>query len=768
LLFLPKLTLPGHWRRWFWLLGLCWCLPVWADTVSLTLNQAEFSLSGTSSVQNVALPDTWAQRGLPVRGSGRYVLHVQLQQLPTQPWILQFDRLAPRYRIHLNGHFIGSDASTSVEPPLLAPQPTSLQIAPDFLLLGDNKIDIEVSYGSLAGLSVARLGAASQLMPGYHRQQLVHQRLPLLLNVAGTALALFMLLIWWRRPSERILGGFGAFWAIASIRNVSYYINEMPLPVPLADWLYFASQVVGTVLLGRFAMALSGLWLRGYSLVLMVTGAVLLPLGVWATWINELGLARTLAYPVLMTLLLPALGMMVRSALKLHTGLQLALAAGLTLVVGSALHDYLYLRGVMPVTDGFWLPYMVPITLSVFAWTLIERMVDALHHEQMLNAELESRVEQRTLALQQANAAKSRFLASASHDLRQPVVAIGLMVGLLREQIRVPTLREMIDRVDEAVASMETLLAGLLDLSRLESGTVQPRRERVALQTLFDAIDAHEFEAARSKGLDLRFRPTRLAVLSDPLLLEQILRNLVSNALRYTDRGGVLVCARRRNGQVLLQVWDTGRGIPEEKQAAVFEEFVQLGNRARDSRLGLGLGLAIVRRATDLLGHPIRLRSRLARGTCFSIELPRTEAVRMVAVPVPLSGQPLTGRRILLVEDDSAAREALATRLEHWGAEVTACDGLISLRATLTTLAQSPHLLITDQRLPSGSGLSAIAHVRQHHPQTAALVVTGNTAPNELAVLAASGVPVLNKPFRSDVLLAAIYQLLELQTSTPA
>jgi signal transduction histidine kinase/ActR/RegA family two-component response regulator len=752
------------WRwlcRWIGLFSLMACQSaVWADT-PLVLHNAAFTLSGSTDTQTVSLPDTWAQRGLPVRGRGVYVLEARLNQLPTEPWVLQFNRIAPRYRIVLNGHLLGSDSSTNDKPTIVTPQPIKLQVLPEFLRPGLNRIEIEVSYSLVAGLSVVRLGPATELLPPHRQQMLLSQTLPLVLNVAGAALALFMLLIWWRRPSEQILGGFGAFWAIASVRNVSYYINELPMPVQLVDWLYFASQVLNTMLLGRFAMALSGMWLRGYSLALLLTGAVLLPLGVWAAWIDQLSLARTLAYPVLMTLLVPALVMMLRSSLKLGAHLQLALATGLALVVGSALHDHLYMRGVVPVTSLFWLPYAVPLTLSVFAWTLIERLVEALRHEQQLNAELETRVQQRTQALQQANAAKSRFLASASHDLRQPVVAIGLMVGLLREQIRTPALREMVDRVDEAVASMETLLAGLLDLSRLESGTVQPRRERVMLQTLFDAIDAHEFQAARHKGLDLRFRPTRLAVLSDALLLEQILRNLVSNALRYTDHGGILVVARRRGTQVLLQVWDTGRGIPANQQAAVFEEFVQLGNRARDSRLGLGLGLAIVRRAANLLGHPIQLRSQPGRGSCFSIELPGTEPIQAASLRSLQPQQPLLGRRIVLVEDDSGAREALTARLQHWGAEVLACDGLPNLRETIANHPEPPDLLITDQRLPGGSGLAAIAHLRRLHPNTPALVVTGNTAAAELAVLSASGVPVLHKPFRSEALLDAIHQLLQ-------
>lgn len=743
------------------LIGLMLGIPAFAGAEPVHIIKAEFIPAGESvPAQSVTLPDTWAARGLPVQGHGFYRLRFDLNDLPDAAWALHFERLAPRYRMRLNGHLLDTDLSVSHDPPVLAPQPVLVMVPPEFLVRGTNHIDLQVGYSLLAGLAVVHVGAVAELLPAFQRQLFFSQTLPLVLNVGGAALALFMVLIWWKRRSEEVLGGFGAFWAIASIRNVSYYIHQLPLPVPVVDWLYFASQVVGTVLLGRFTMVLSGLVLPGYRLLLLLAGAVMLPLGVWAAWVGELALARLLAYPVLMSLLVPALFALLRSAIRLRGRLQITLAVGLVLVVGVALHDFLYLRGVMPVTDWFWLPYMVPLALGVFAWTLIERLVDALRQEQQLNIELERRVQERTLALQQANAAKTRFLASASHDLRQPVVAIGLMVGLLREQIRVPSMREMIDRVDEAVASMESLLAGLLDLSRLEAGTVQPRRERVALQHLFDAIGTHEAEVARHKRLQLRFRPTRLVVQSDPVLLEQILRNLVTNALRYTDRGGVLVAARQRGRAVLIQVWDTGRGIAINQQDLVFEEFVQVGDRGRDSREGMGLGLAIVRRASLLLGHVIRLRSVPGKGSCFSVEVPRIEGVAVSAPVAQMPREPLHGYCIVLVEDDQGAREALAARLEHWGAEVHACDGLPTLRELVAAGEVGPDLLITDQRLPGGSGLSAIAHMRQHHPQVPALVVTGNTAPAELAVLTASGLPVLHKPFRSEALLDAIHQLL--------
>jgi CheY-like chemotaxis protein len=374
-------------------------------------------------------------------------------------------------------------------------------------------------------------------------------------------------------------------------------------------------------------------------------------------------------------------------------------------------------------------------------------------------------VRERTEALAAAHAAKSRFLAAASHDLRQPVVTIGLLVGLLREQITVPALRSMVIKVDEAVAAMESLLAGLLDLLRLESGAMRARLQRVPLQALFDAVAVHESEAARRKGLVLRVRTTELAVHADPVLLEQIVRNLVSNAVRYTDTGRVRLAARLRvDGGVRIQVWDTGRGIAADKQAAVFEEFVQLDNPQRERTKGLGLGLAIVQRSAALLDAELQLRSVPGRGSCFSLSLPQAGPV---TAPVPVragDSRWLSGKRVVLVEDDAAVREALASRLTAWGAQVQAYDEPRSLRVALDALApgeRQAHLLITDWRLPGGTGLDVVTLARRRFGPLPALVITGNTEPAEIAKLEASGLPVLHKPFRADQLHAALAAVLD-------
>ena len=360
---------------------------------------------------------------------------------------------------------------------------------------------------------------------------------------------------------------------------------------------------------------------------------------------------------------------------------------------------------------------------------------------------------------QAALAAKTHFLASASHDLRQPVTTIGLLVGLVAEGVKEDRLKAMLARVTESVGALEDLLRGLLDLSRLDSGTVIPSIAPVKLGSLYASIGLHAQPVADAKGLRLRFRGDALGVRSDPVLLQQMLLNLVDNALRYTDRGGVLVSARQRGkGRVLLQVWDSGCGIALQDQQAVFEEFVQLGNAERDRRKGLGLGLAIVKRSAALLEHSLQLQSRPGRGSRFSIELPfePTAALTARTLLPPAEPRSLTGTLLWLLEDEPSVREALAARLVAWGAHVESFGRLAELEGGIARGLAAPHALLTDHRLPDGNGLQAIDRVRAHHGQIPALVLTGDTGPHELAQFRERGAQVLHKPFRHSELRALV------------
>jgi len=739
----------------------------------LRLTQALFALGPDGPWQPVALPDTWARRGVPRPATGWYRLRFDGPPAGADPadpmWALHGERVANHHRLWLNGallHDTLRDASDGVPPGRSQPVAVLVHLPPALLRPGDNWLMLQVDGGLRGGLSPLQLGPAPALEVVHRRQQWRAVALPQQLNLAAAGACLFALLLWWRRRSETAMGWFGLLGLLVSLRNQAYYLLNPGLPPALTSVLFFAAQVTTVTLLGLFAMSLTHRRPRTYRrLLLGGAGLMLAASAVASLWgPDRIDQVRAVAYPVLGALALPALALIARRVRAMRGGELAALLAALVVVMVAGAHDYRFQQGQLDIGEQWWLPFATPLMVLAFAVLMVGRVVQAMSQAELLNHTLEQRVRERTQALAAAHAAKSRFLAAASHDLRQPVVTIGLLVGLLREQVTAPALRSMVARVDEAVAAMESLLAGLLDLSRLEAGTVRVRPQRVPLQPLFDAVAVHEDEAARRKGLRLRVRPTRRAVWADPVLLEQIVRNLVSNAVRYTDAGGVLVAARpATGGRVRVQVWDTGRGIASAQQAAVFEEFVQLDNPQRERSQGLGLGLALVQRSAALLGAALALRSVPGRGSCFSLDLPAEDGPAPAPAPLHDTERWLAGQRVLLVEDDAAVRDALVSRLAAWGAEVQAHDGPGALRQALDALPPGAHrarLLVTDLRLPGGSGWDVVTLVRQRFGPLPVLVVTGNTAPADLAALAASGLAVLHKPFRADDLRAAIGQAL--------
>lgn len=796
---------PAHNRRMKWVRAACGAAPPWGPRPGLawigplllrlllawlagttgatawaqtqpapqTLVEAEFAPSPDGPWTRVALPDTWAQRQVARPAMGWYRWHMTLPAAPgggrVGPpdadgtlWALRADRLGSRHRLWLNGALL-HDSFGEDEVGRAQALPLLLQLPPALLRAGDNQMLLQVDGGLRAGLSPLRLGPATAMALEHRVYQNLTVALPQQLNLVAAGACGFALLMWWRRRSEAAMGWFGLLGLGVSLRNQAYYVVNPGLPPALTSALFFAMQVGTVVLLGVFAMSLTRRRPRGYRPLLLGGAALIALAGVGASLSGTVAIdrVRTVAYPLLGALALPALVLIAQRVRAMRGGELAALLASLVVVMVAGAHDYRFQQGHLAITEHWWLPLATPLMVLAFAVLMVGRLAQAMSQVEVLNLTLEQRVRERTHALATATAAKSRFLAAASHDLRQPVVTIGLLVGLLREQLLAPAQRHMVAKVDEAVAAMEALLARLLDLSRLDSGTVKVQARPLSLQPLFDAVAVHESEAARHKGLRLRVRPTALAVRADPALLEQILRNLVSNAVRYTDAGGVLLAARRAaDGRVRLQVWDSGRGIPADQQAAVFEEFVQLDNPQRDRAQGLGLGLAIVQRSADLMGATLGLRSVPGRGSCFSLLLPASTAPETgSAASVAPAPRWLAGRHLVLVDDDIAVREALGARLQAWGASVAAFDGPRALRAALDAMPpgqRQADLLITDLRLPGGSGFDVVALARRRFGQLPVLVVTGNTAPADIAALGESGLPVLHKPFRAEQLHAAI------------
>jgi signal transduction histidine kinase/CheY-like chemotaxis protein len=370
-----------------------------------------------------------------------------------------------------------------------------------------------------------------------------------------------------------------------------------------------------------------------------------------------------------------------------------------------------------------------------------------------------------------ANRAKTQFFAAASHDLRQPLHAMGLFAEALRqksERSGDPEVASLVNSINQSVDALEGLFGELLDLTRIDTGGVDVQPAPVRMKDLFARLRLHFEPVAFEKGLALSFHGEQRIAHSDPLLVERILRNLVSNAIRYTHDGGVLVACRPRNGKLLLQVWDSGPGIAQASLPRIFEEFYQVQGSAplaAHQKKGLGLGLAIVKRLADLLEAPLTVRSMVGHGTVFSLELPPGREPRTIAPPPSASraaslGITLTGRRIVVVEDEPAVREGLIVLLEAWGAVVEPLADFAAVQGWRADPSRvPPDLLIVDYRLPEGhTGIEALAALRARWPGLAlpAIVVTGSSLGGHEAEAGQHDFHLLIKPVLPNKLRAMI------------
>lgn len=363
---------------------------------------------------------------------------------------------------------------------------------------------------------------------------------------------------------------------------------------------------------------------------------------------------------------------------------------------------------------------------------------------------------------EQANAAKSKFLAAASHDLRQPIHAQGLFLDALSRTEQSAHQRELLASARAASEASGEMLNTLLDFSRIEAGVVKPLLQPFHLQPLLYKIENELAPLADEKRIVYRTRETHLAVQSDPALVELILRNLVSNAIRYTDCGGVLVACRKRGKHAALEVWDTGIGIAPAQQQEVFREFHQLGNPERDRHKGLGLGLAIAQGLAHTLGHELSLASTPQRGSVFRLALP------LAMTPLPAEQAELVqnktqllNARVLVIDDDDAVRAGMKHLLHDWGC---VCDTAESIEEALALVrAHAPDVIVSDYRLREHrTGVAAISALRELlGVDLPALLITGDTAPERLREAQASGIPLLHKPVASSQLYRGLVQVLE-------
>lgn len=364
-------------------------------------------------------------------------------------------------------------------------------------------------------------------------------------------------------------------------------------------------------------------------------------------------------------------------------------------------------------------------------------------------------------AAETANRSKDKYLAAASHDLLQPLNAARLLISTLRERPLPEAEKVLVERTHQALEGAEDLLTDLLDISRLDQAAVKPDVALYRLDELFGPLVSEFRTVADAAGLKLRARIADYAISTDLRLMTRILRNFLSNACRYTDEGRILLGARRRGDHLRLEVWDTGRGIAADRLQAIFLEFNQLDvGRAADRK---GVGLAIVERIAKILGYRVEVRSWPGRGSMFSIDVPIGEAMPLPihqAAPQPGAGNPLPGRRLLVLDNEVSILESMGALLGQWGCEVvTATD---QAGALLALQGRAPELILADFHLDHGVvGCEVVRHLREHFGAAIpAVIITADRSDQCRRSLNKLGAPLLNKPVKPGKLRAVLSQLL--------
>jgi two-component system, chemotaxis family, CheB/CheR fusion protein len=372
---------------------------------------------------------------------------------------------------------------------------------------------------------------------------------------------------------------------------------------------------------------------------------------------------------------------------------------------------------------------------------------------------------------EQANLAKSRFLAAASHDLRQPLQSLALLQGLLAAKIEDPAAKGLLGRLEQTLTTMSGMLNTMLDINQIEAGVVTAVPVNFVIGDLIDRVQGEFVEQAHAQKLELRFVRSNRVIHSDPVMIEQMLRNLVSNALKYTKRGKILLGCRQFGEILRIEVWDTGVGIAASQLDAIFDEYHQIDNAARERSLGLGLGLSIVQRLGALLGHKVGVRSLPSRGSVFSIDVTLEEAtvkiqaprvvteIEDLQAPAPLDGT----RTILIVDDDPELRDLLDQLLKDAGYRTAAAGDSNGALAMLAAKTVQPELLLADYNLPGAlNGLQLAERIRETMGKRFPVVIlTGDISTTTLRAVADGHCVQLNKPVKREALLKAINQLLE-------
>jgi signal transduction histidine kinase/CheY-like chemotaxis protein len=411
-----------------------------------------------------------------------------------------------------------------------------------------------------------------------------------------------------------------------------------------------------------------------------------------------------------------------------------------------------------------------------------------LQQNRLLTEALRARYEKEELAqqlaeqvhiAQRASREKTLFFASASHDLRQPLHSLGLFGSALLARLKSTPDEPIARNLMHCVDALETSFSAMLDVSKLDAGVIQPKIVPTPVADVFRKLASTYAAHADAQGLALRFKPGNKWVHTDAQLLERLLGNLIHNALKFTEHGGVTLLARTLHSasgpQVRVEVWDTGPGIPASELPRIFDEFYQVGNQARDRAKGMGMGLAIVQRLVDLMGLKLSVQSKRERGTVFKLVLPSAPAQAKPSLASPMESasgtfRALSSLTVLVIDDEENVRISTAAALRQYGLQVKMADGLAQARAQAAQLGTGLNAIISDFRLRNNEdGIQVITTLRQQLQRSVpALLVTGDTAPERVRQAQQSGLQVLYKPVKIHVLVEALRQLTDVQPARPA
>ncbi len=769
------------------------------DRGLFTLSAATDPPPADAAWRPVALPDRWDASRPGSTGAAWYRLAWNVDAVPAGTWAVLLKATNAQTRVFVNGTYVGSTGAFDGPRPRSFEQAQAFDVPRQLVVAGPNVVQLHVNSptADATGVDVVLVGPKAEVRRRAARELVVHTLAPAVVSVATIVVGLSILLLWLRRR-ERVYALFGVAALLWGLHTAVSLLPVQPLPNPHYAILWNAVYMLFAVLLSLFCADFVGFGSRLYRLVAIGFILLLLPalygsLLFGAPPLGALGVVASAVRAAGITIVLIALAAVARYAARERSVESLLLLVAGAVAAGFAVHDWVVARDPAAVRPVWLVPYAAVFFLTLFGWVLVDRFVRALNAAERANAALEIRVREKSAALvrqladtetarrnadelrQQAEAArsraeaadraKSRFLAAASHDLRQPLHALGLVAATLGERSSDAGTRSSVERIRTLVASLEALLSSLLDVSKLDAGAIVAAPRDFPLDPLFARIANDFAPEAGDAGLVLLVLPTRRVARSDPLLLERILRNLVANALKYTKRGGVLVGCRKRGSSLSIEVWDTGPGIPAAEQGRIFEEFYQLGNPGRDRSQGLGLGLAIVRRLAGLLGHDVDVKSRVGRGSVFRVRVPEgvARATSSVEAGDPQPGV-LTGRRVLVVDDEATVREAMVDALAAWGCQGTAFAGALDVPPG----TPAPDAMIVDYRLAGGAdGLTTLADLRARFGrEIPALLVSGESSVAEIARIRASGIPLLHKPVPPARLRAALQFVLRAGSDT--